>query len=230
MSEAPQAGSSKRGFNIFSFCGCMELPEPVRNADKNAVLKMSLVTPTRYSFDGHNIIFNASPTIPKATQLMNIMGQELLFTSLSIFWNSKCCRHNDESTRNAPIKSLRNNLVTSNSPRTCIYTPIRTTLYGFASSINIHRSFPWLGLCLALIISNLKSTCVNCLDRDEVNSNDGGDQMTSIKIINSFNRQTARDQIIDTAARTHQTAFLQIDRFGRSFQYLGHSSYHFLVS
>ncbi|KAF7888959.1 hypothetical protein EAF00_009259 [Botryotinia globosa] len=62
MSESPQAGSSKRGFNTFSFCGCLELPEPVRNADKNAVLKMSLVTPTKSSFDGHNMVFNASPT------------------------------------------------------------------------------------------------------------------------------------------------------------------------
>ncbi|TGO09297.1 hypothetical protein BTUL_0172g00190 [Botrytis tulipae] len=64
MSEVPQAGSSKRGFNKFSFCGCLELPEPVRNADKNAVLKMSPVTPTKSSFDDHNMVFNAKPTTP----------------------------------------------------------------------------------------------------------------------------------------------------------------------
>ncbi|KAF7880064.1 uncharacterized protein EAF02_007701 [Botrytis sinoallii] len=64
MSEAPEAGPSKRGFNISSFCGCLELPEPVRTAYKNAILKMSPVTPTNYSFDGYNMIFNASPTTP----------------------------------------------------------------------------------------------------------------------------------------------------------------------
>ncbi|KAF7921062.1 uncharacterized protein EAE97_011330 [Botrytis byssoidea] len=64
MREAPEAGSSKRGFNTFSFCGCLELPEPVRNADKNVVLKMSPVRPTKSSFDSHNMIFNASPIAP----------------------------------------------------------------------------------------------------------------------------------------------------------------------
>ncbi|CCD48717.1 predicted protein [Botrytis cinerea T4] len=40
MSEAPQADPSTGGFNTFSFCGCLELPEPARNADKNAALKI----------------------------------------------------------------------------------------------------------------------------------------------------------------------------------------------
>ncbi|KAF7944187.1 hypothetical protein EAE96_010589 [Botrytis aclada] len=64
MSEAPEARPSKRGFNTFSFCGCLELPEPARNVDTDAALKLSPATPTNYSFDGFNMGFNTSPTTP----------------------------------------------------------------------------------------------------------------------------------------------------------------------
>ncbi|TGO53035.1 hypothetical protein BCON_0131g00170 [Botryotinia convoluta] len=34
------------------------------HSHSNAVLKMSPVTPTKYSFDEYNMVFNTSPTIP----------------------------------------------------------------------------------------------------------------------------------------------------------------------
>ncbi|KAF7926955.1 uncharacterized protein EAE98_006339 [Botrytis deweyae] len=86
MSEAPEAGPSKRGFNISSFCGCLELPEPVRTAYKNAILKMSPVTPTNYSFDGYNMIFNASLTTPTSYSAGDHHGSEtLIHFSLYLF-------------------------------------------------------------------------------------------------------------------------------------------------
>ena len=52
MSEAPQADPSTGGFNTFSFCGCLELPEPARNADKNAALKIRWTNLVDLSSDG----------------------------------------------------------------------------------------------------------------------------------------------------------------------------------
>ncbi|TGO24769.1 hypothetical protein BPAE_0095g00250 [Botrytis paeoniae] len=76
MSEAPQAGPSTRGFITFSFCGCLELAEPVRNADSNAVLKMSPITPTKYSFGEHNMGFNTSPVTPSNHSAGDHYGSE----------------------------------------------------------------------------------------------------------------------------------------------------------
>ncbi|KAF5871370.1 uncharacterized protein Bfra_007885ia [Botrytis fragariae] len=76
MSEAPHADPSTRGFTTLSFCGCLELPEPVFNADNNAVLKMSPVTPTKYSFDGYNVVFNTSPITPTDYSACDYHGSE----------------------------------------------------------------------------------------------------------------------------------------------------------